>query len=209
MESLETYIQALDHLYEEGLIDTKPNLSTLKVGETVFHAEEPADKIFGVKAGKIQLMRYLESGQVGTQYSVAEGEWFGERALFYDVYSNSAIATQPSEIIAIPTEIFQTLLHHNSDVSLSFINQLTEQLHTAKHLMTIRCIRSANDRVLAYLDNLRAPGQNTCIMRCPIKAIAEQICLTPEVVSRSLRKLQDDGIIQRNRRKITFLRQYG
>ena len=209
MESLETYIQALNRLCEEELIDTKPSLLSLKVGETVFHAEEPAEKIFGVKAGKIQLVRYLENGQVSTQYSVEDGDWFGERALFYDAYPNSAIATQPSEIVAIPTEIFRTLLRHNPELSLSFINQLTDQLHTAKHLMTLRCIRSASDRVLAYLDSLRPPGQNTCIMVCPIKAIAAQICLTPEVVSRSLRKLQDDGIIERNRRKITFLKQYG
>ncbi len=205
MESLDNYIQALNHLFEKGIIDFTFNALTFKTGEFVFYAEDPAEKIFGVKTGKIQLVRYLENGQMSHQYAVESGSWLGERALFKDVYSNCAIATQPSQLIAIPKQTFLTLLAHDPVISLEFTGQLTEQLHIAKNIMTVRCIRSAGDRVLAYLYTLKVPGANTCVLNCPIKAIAEQICLTPEVVSRSLRKLQDEGIIQRNQRKITFL----
>ncbi len=205
MESLDSYIQALNNLFEQGLIDATPNLLTLEAGEIVFHAEEPAEIIFGVQTGKIQLVRYLENGQMSHQYPVQAGAWFGEGALFNEVYASSAIAAATSQIIAVPKQTFLTLLRHDSEVSLRFISQLTQQLHTAKNLMTLRCIRSASDRVLAYLHSLKVPGQNTCVLNGPLKAIAEQICLTPEVVSRSLRKLQDDGIIQRSQRRITFL----
>ncbi|EKU98962.1 cAMP-binding protein [Leptolyngbya sp. PCC 7375] len=205
MESLDRYLEALKRLFEKGLIEVPPSLSPVKTGEIIFHGEEPAEKIFGVKTGKVQLVRYLENGQMSHQYAVDNGSWFGESALFNDVYSNSAIATEPSLIVAIPKQAFLTLLHQDPEISLIFISELTEQLHIAKNIMTLRCIRSASDRVLAYLYNLKTPGQNICVLNCPIKAIAEQICLTPEVVSRSLRKLQDDGIIQRNQRKIIFL----
>ena len=205
MDSLDSYIQPLNHLFEQGLIETHYCLLTLKAGEIVFHADEPAEKIFGVQTGKIQLVRYLDNGQMSYQCSVQAGAWFGETSLFKDVYSNSAIATEPSQVIAISKQTFLTLLGHNSEVSLLFTSQLTEQLHTARNLMTLRCIRSATDRVLAYLHSLKTPGQTTCVLPHPLKAIAEQICLTPEVVSRSLRKLQDAGIIERNQRKITFL----
>lgn len=205
MESLDSYLQALHHLFEQGLIEALPNLSTLAAGEIVFNAEEPAEVLFGVQTGKIQLVRYLENGQMIYQYPVQAGAWFGERALFEDVYASSAIAVESSQVIAISKQTFLTLLRCDSELSLLFMDQLTKQLHTAKTLMTLRCIRSASDRVLAYLHNLKTPGQNTCVLNGPIKAIAEQICLTPEVVSRSLRKLQDDGIIQRSQRKIVFL----
>ena len=206
MEPLDSYIQPLNHLFEQGLIDTHHSLLTLKAGEVVFHAEEPAEKIFGVKTGKIQLVRYLDNGQSSYQCSVQTGVWFGETSLNKDVYANSAIATEPSQVIAISKQAFLTLLGHNPEVSLLFIEQLTEQLHTARNLMTLRCIRSATDRVLAYLHSLKPAGQNTCVLKSPLKVVAEHICLTPEVVSRSLRKLQDEGIIQRDQRKITFLR---
>ncbi|MEM1256656.1 MAG: Crp/Fnr family transcriptional regulator [Cyanobacteria bacterium P01_H01_bin.21] len=205
MESLDRYTQALNRLSEQGLIDAVPSLFSLKPGETVFHAEEPADRIFGVHTGKIQLVRYLENGQMTNQYALESGLWFGESALFHDVYPNSAIATQPSEIIAIPTHTFLTLLRHESDLSLLFMAQLIEQLHMAKDIMSLRCIRSAYERVLAYLHGLKTPNQRVCMLDRSIKEIAEQICLTPEVVSRSLRKLQDDGVIRRNQRKVTFL----
>lgn len=207
MELLDRYVQALDRLVEQGLIDAKPSWLRLKSGEMIFHTEEPARAIFGVQAGKIQLVRYLENGQMSNQYTVETGAWFGEDGLFKAVYQNSAIATQPSQVLAIPTQTFLTLLRHDPEISLTFVSQLTEQLHIAKNIMTLRCIRSAYDRVLAYLNGLKTSSKRTFFLDCSIKEVAEQICLTPEVVSRSLRKLQDDGVIQRNQRKITFLEQ--
>ncbi|MEM7065574.1 MAG: Crp/Fnr family transcriptional regulator [Cyanobacteria bacterium P01_B01_bin.77] len=205
MNSLDNYMQALDRLFEQRLIDAVPSLLTVKSGEIIFHAEEPAPTIFGVQTGKIQLVRYLENGYMSHQYAVHSGAWFGEDGLFKPVYQNSAIATQPSQIIAIPTQTFLTLLQHEPELSLTFVGQLTEQLHIAKTLMTLRCIRSAYDRVLAYLNTVTAVSKRTIVLDCSLKEIAEQICLAPEVVSRSLRKLQDNGVIRRNQRKITFL----
>ncbi|MEA5462606.1 Crp/Fnr family transcriptional regulator [Leptothoe sp. PORK10 BA2] len=207
MESLDNYIQALNHLLQQELIDTKPILLSLQPGEIIFHADEAAQHIFGVQTGKIQLVRYLETGHISHQYGVENGMWFGEDALFNAVYQNSAIATQPSKIIAIPQHTFLTLLRHDPEISLIFVGQLAEQLYTAKTIMTLRCIRSAYARVLAYLNALKPSGKSTFVLNCSVKEIAEQICLTPEVVSRALRKLQDDGIIQRHQRKVSFLKQ--
>lgn len=208
MKPLDSYTQALDHLFEQKLIDAKSSLLTLRPGEIIFHAEEPAQTIFGVSTGKIQLVRYLESGQTSNQYTVQSGSWFGEDALFNQTYQNSAIATQPSTIIAIPKHSFLALLHHDPETSLRFVGQLSEQLLVAKNLMTLRCIRSAYDRVLAYLNTLKKPLTQRCVLDCSIKEVAEQICLSPEVVSRALRQLQDNGVIDRHRRKITFLKRH-
>lgn len=205
MEPLDNYINALDALYKNGGIDAKPSLLTRKAGEIIFHAEEPAQTIFGVQTGKIQLVHYLESGQMINQYVVNPGMWFGEDGLSKPTYQNCAIAIQPSRIVTIPTSAFAELLRCHSPLSFTFIQQLTEQLHITKNIMTLRCIRSAYDRVLTYLQALTPNNSSTFYLSCSIKEIAEQICLTPEVVSRSLRKLQDNGIIQRHQRKITFL----
>ncbi|MGD1853677.1 MAG: Crp/Fnr family transcriptional regulator [Leptolyngbyaceae cyanobacterium] len=206
MESLDSYIQTLDQLFEQRLIDARPTLLTLKPGETVFQAEASATHIFGVKAGKIQLIRYLENGQMIHQYAVHSDAWFGENALLGTTYQNCAIAAQPSEVVSIPAEAFITLLRHRRDMPLVFIEQLVGQLHVAKNLITLRSIRSASERVLAYLNSVSAPEQRTYVLESSIKEMAEHISLAPEVVSRSLRKLQDEGIIRRSQRKITFLR---
>lgn len=206
MKSLDSYVQALDRLFGQELIDAKPVLLSIKPGEIIFHADATAQHIFGVQTGKIQLVRYFENGHMSNQYAVENGMWFGEDALFSLVYQNSAIATQPSNIIAIPKQTFLTLLRHDPEVSITFMGQLVEQLYIAKTIMTLRCIRSAYGRVLAYLNTIRPSNHSTCVLNCSIKEMAEQICLTPEVVSRSLRKLQDDGIIQRNHRKVIFLK---
>ena len=205
MEPLDTYLQTLNRLFESELIDAKPSILEPGAGEVIFHAGESAQTIFGIRAGKVELVRYLENGQMGHQYALESGAWLGEGALFNTVYQSSAIATQSCQIIAVPKRAFLTLLRHDPEISLTFIGQLTEQLHTAKNLMMLRCIRSAYDRVLAYLHGLTTASSHTCSLDRSLKEIAEQICLTPEVVSRTLRKLQQDGIIQRNQREITFL----
>lgn len=205
MNPLAGYIQALETLFEQGLINTKPSLIPFKQGEIIIHAGEPAPMLFGVQTGKIQLVRYLENGQVSNQYALQSGAWFGEETLSNRTYQNSAIATQPSDILAVSKQTFLKLLRYEPEVSSLFVDQLVEQLHVAKTFMALRCIRSAHERVLAYLHTLKTPSSQACILARPIKEVAQQICLSPEVVSRSLRKLQDDGIIQRNQRKITFL----
>ncbi|MEM6252002.1 MAG: Crp/Fnr family transcriptional regulator [Cyanobacteria bacterium P01_D01_bin.156] len=205
MEPLDSYLEALNALVMQGIIDVRPSLLFYKAGEIIFHADEQAQSIFAVQTGQVQLVQYLESGQMVHQYTVQPSMWFGEDSLFQSIYQSSAIATQPSQIIAIPNHVFLKLLHHETKISLVFIKQLTEQLQITKNVMTLRCIRSAYNRVLTYLHTLTSEDDSTVVLRCSIKEIAAQICLTPEVVSRSLRKLQDNGVIQRYQRRIIFL----
>ena len=186
-------------------METQPTVLSLGAGEAVFHSQGPALNIFGVVAGKIQLLKYFEAGQQGLQYVASSGAWFGEDVLFKSTYQSTAIAIQSSQVLAISTPVFLTLLEHDPDISRQFIIQMAVQLNTAGALMAVRGLRSAQTRVLEYLKLLTPADSSTCILDCSLKEIAAQTSLSPEAVSRSLRKLQDDGIIHRDKRKIVFL----
>ncbi|MBX2865715.1 MAG: Crp/Fnr family transcriptional regulator [Leptolyngbyaceae cyanobacterium MAG.088] len=202
---MHNYIHTLDQLFELGLIEVKPTVLSFGAGEAVFHSQDAALTIFGIITGKIQLLRYFEAGQQGLQYVVSGGDWFGEDVLFKSTYQSTAIAIQSSQVLAIPASSFLTLLEYDPDISRQFIIQMAVQLNTAGVLMAIRDLRSAQTRVLEYLKLLTPSDHSTCILDCSLKEIAAQTSLSPEAVSRSLRKLQDDGIIHRDKRKIIFL----
>ena len=83
-------------------------------GETVFRAGEPADAVCIVKAGRVHLMKFLESGRASTTCVMSEGETFCcLPALDRKPYPVDAVAAVDSTVIRIPTSAFHALLEEN------------------------------------------------------------------------------------------------
>lgn len=77
-------------------------------------------------------------------------------------------------------------------------------MHYTKLLLELRGIRSARDRVLHYLQVIAPPHANTIYLDRPLKDIANDIGISPEVFSRTLTQLQNEGLLSKTKRKITF-----
>jgi CRP-like cAMP-binding protein len=73
-------------------------------------------------------------------------------------------------------------------------------------MIELRSIRSAQERVLHYLHLIAPPEKNTIMLEQPLKNIAFDLGISPEVLSRALTQLASDGAIARERRKITLLK---
>ncbi len=77
----------------------------LEEGDKVFEAGDPALSLYIVKSGRIDLV-----DETGLVRSLGAGEHFGERALLYDrVWRFSAVATEPSELVALNEEVFESI----------------------------------------------------------------------------------------------------
>jgi CRP/FNR family transcriptional regulator, dissimilatory nitrate respiration regulator len=146
----------------------------LATGETLFHEGDPAQAIFVVETGQVQLLHYTESGQVVSHYSVQAGDFFAEVALFSDIYICTAIATQPTRVIVIPKESFLLGLRRSPDLAILFISQLVHHLHHSNLLLVLRGIRSARDRILHYLRMLTQANRNTVHLEYPLLSGGEK-----------------------------------
>jgi CRP/FNR family transcriptional regulator, dissimilatory nitrate respiration regulator len=151
-----------------------------------------------------QKLNYTESGQVVQHYRIFAGESFAKITLFSDRYLCTAIAETPSRVVIFPKQPFLDTLQQDVHLSTRTIEQLARRLHQAKNLITIRSIRSARDRVLHYLRIIAPHHAKNIIFDRPLKDLANDIGISPEVFSRTLGQLQNEGLLTKVGRKITF-----
>lgn len=179
----------------------------LTTGQILIQQGEPSDFIFWVKTGQMRLVSFTEE-QMVTHYFVDAGEFFSESSLYFDSYGCTAMAEMPTEIIAIPKEVFSTVLDQSPPLSAKYLATLTHRFQSVKTLLGLRGIRSARERLLHYLMQRRSPGEDTIILEKPLKAIASELALTPESLSRLLTRLSNEGVIERKRRTITISQEW-
>lgn len=177
----------------------------LSHGQVLFHRNEKSHKIYIVQSGQIRLLHYTTSGQSISHYVVGVGEICAEVVLFLEDYACSAIAEEATQVLAFPKQEFLTALQQDSNFAVAFIKQLSNRLHTTKVMVELRSIRSAQERVLHYLRLLVPPERNTVVLEQPLKDMAADLSMSPEVLSRTLSHLANQGAIARQKRTITLL----
>lgn len=177
-------------------------------GQIIFQERATADLLFFLVDGQVRLLHYTNTGQSVTHYRVEAGEFFAEIVLFLDTYACSAIADRPSRVAVIPKAALEIELRHNPELAMVFLAQMSRRLHFTKIMLELRSIRSARERLLRYLQimiPLTGAGQSSIEFDRPFKVIAEELGLSAEVFSRTLKLLQDEGIIDRVQRRISLL----
>lgn len=174
----------------------------LVAGQVLFHEREPAQAIYAVAVGRFRLVRYTSEGQLIIFRVVRAGESFSESALFSDTYNCNAIAEVPSRVIAYPKQVLLNVIQERPDFALSFMERFERKSQWLKSLIELRSIRSARDRVLQYLLTLARSSTTTLTFDRPLKNVASELGLSPEVLYRTLAQLEREGIIARTRGQI-------
>lgn len=177
-------------------------------GHVLFTQHEPAAAIFVLVSGQIQLVNYIEDGQQVHHYSVKAGESFAEMALFNEVYGCTAIARASSQVLVLPKQPFLIALRQHPDLAETFMARLAYRLHESKILLELRSIRSAQKRVMHYLQLNVQPDDITVTIDRPLKEVADDLGLTPEALSRALTKLHQEEKINRGKRKVTLRKEF-
>ncbi|XGV96399.1 MAG: Crp/Fnr family transcriptional regulator [Leptolyngbya sp. BL-A-14] len=184
------------------------SIKILADGQLLFERLEPAEAVFILESGQIQLLNYTEDGQQVNHYSVKAGETFAEVALFNERYVCTAIALKPSRVWSLPKQAFLQVMRQHSDLAESFMERLARRLHESKLLLELRSIRSARKRILHYLQLNVQPDGATVILDRPLKEIADDLSMTPEALSRTLKQLHKEGKINREKRKVTLRKEF-
>lgn len=175
----------------------------LASGQMLFSQGDKAESVFIVESGQIRLAHFTEAGKVIPHYDVMAGESFAEAALFNAVYDCAAIAEKPSRVMVLPKQRLLMTLEQQQSLAMAVMAQLAKRAHNTKVLLTLRSIRSPRDRVLHYLYLVAESGK--VHLQRSFKDIAEEIGICPEVFSRALARLQQEGVISRSQRNIDLL----
>ena len=113
---------------------------------------------------------------------------------------------QDTYVCSINRRDFQNLLKKTPDLAINMLNNFGEKLVAFETKSIRRNSMSAKDRLLAYLEDLaKKQGRRDVQLKLKKKDLASYLGVTPETLSRQLKKLAKENRIKLSGRKIILL----
>ncbi|MHA1114147.1 MAG: Crp/Fnr family transcriptional regulator [Alphaproteobacteria bacterium] len=176
----------------------------LEAGEMLFAAGDRAERLFVVERGRLLLRRHAADGAVLTLHVARAGNTLAEASLFSPAYHCDAIAEIPSRVLAYSNPDLLRAIRGDEAVAARFLSAFAGQVQTLRGQVQLMTIRSARDRVLAYIRGRVPTGRRWTEIDGSWKAAAAEIGLSHEAVYRALAGLEHDGIVRRRGRVVTL-----
>jgi CRP/FNR family transcriptional regulator len=176
-------------------------------GEFLFLAGEPARGLFVIVSGSIRAFRVNAKGREQTIHVESAGATLAEVPVFDDGdYPATAVAEEPSEVLFLSKADVQRFLIANPAVALNALRLMARRLRRHAELVDSLALKDVGQR-LARLLLTEARAQNTRDLDFSNQQLAARVGSVREVVSRTLSRLAQHGLIDLHARErgITIL----
>ena len=169
----------------------------------VFFENEEGDSFFCIVAGRIKVTILGDDGREVILSVLGRGDFFGEMALLdNEPRSATAIAVEDTELLSLHRNDFQSVLSDNRSIMSALIKILTARLRRANHQISTLALLDVYGRVARVIvDTARDEGKRLkdgriAFRRATHQEIANRIGTTRETVTRMLKDLERQGLIQ-------------
>src|SRR6185503_8864934 len=124
------------------------DVSTLKVGQTLFEAGEPGESMFIVRSGSIELYIKDTAGQKIVLTVAEEGELFGELSMLDSgPRTATAVALTDAELLVLDREDLLLLFQKRPDAALHMLAAMSGMTRKADELLRTRVSRNVNEEM--------------------------------------------------------------
>lgn len=172
-------------------------------GELLFLQDDPVDAFYAVIDGRVRLYRAAADGRVQVMNHIAAGRTFAEAAAIGMVrYPASAESLTDTQLLRISADPFKQLFRSEPGFAIAMISSLTVHLHQLVERVQELSLNSTGARLAHAILRMPARRESTGLFvpfTMPRKDLAAELAMTPESLSRLLRKFQDDGWIESRR----------
>ncbi|VDS06975.1 Nitrogen fixation regulation protein FixK [Paracoccus haematequi] len=180
----------------EGLLDAA-HIVHLRRGQVLFQHGDSAAAIHIVAEGWMKLYRIAPNGAEAVVGVMTRGQSFGEPiALRQAAYPVSAEAVTACDLIAVPAQVFLTLLKTHPEAAISILSATFMHLQGLVEQIEQLKARSGAQRVAEFLLELCPEGAESATVVLPYdKAlIAGRLGMKPESLSRAFARLRELGV---------------
>jgi CRP/FNR family transcriptional regulator len=200
-----------DALNDEQVRLLTEQLSVRNYGsrECILVEGEPASGFFCLRTGKARIFRTAPDGREQTFRLVGAGDTFNEVPVF-DGGPNPATveAIEPCEVVLVPTVAFARVIREHPEVGMVMLGHFARRLRSFTELVEQISLQTVQGRLARYLYQLaREEGTRTPAGIVVPRVITQQdlaslLGSVREVVSRTLKVMEEDGIVEVRRKDI-------
>ena len=175
---------------------------TVAAGEQIFSEGDPCQGFFIVETGEVKIYKTAPSGREQVLTIERAGDTVAELPVFDGgAYPASATALTDGTLLFVSKRDFRTLVLENPEVGLKVLRTVGARLRRLVGLIEELSFTTVRGRLAMLLVRLiRTEGQATArgheLMLPPNQELAAQIGTVRELVSRNLGRLQAEGLIR-------------
>ncbi len=171
-----------------------------KKGQCIFFEGDAPLFFYQVAEGSVRMVNVFNDGKEFIQGLFKKGESFGEPVLFIDrAYPATAIANEDVMVLKIKKENFLYLLHDNSDILFEFTKLLSSRLFRksiiAKEISGENPIHRITTLLYMFKNESGCSNEQKFKIDLSRQRIADMVGLRVETVIRTMKKLEEDGLI--------------
>ncbi len=169
-----------------------------KANETLFFQGDKPSGFYALVEGKIKIYKLSFNGKEQIIRIIDKKSIFGEAAIFinenHPVYAS---AIEKSELLFFPAQEIILLMRAEPDFSFNMIKFLSKRLIKLTSIIESVALTEVPARIANYIIGLGE--NNNCPKKCFLKVnrrqLASIIGTIPETLSRTLKKMKENGII--------------
>ncbi len=205
--------ESLDQQELEALSDVTFT-RTFSKDNVIILAEEEGDTLFILKKGKVKVSIVSEGGREVILSLLGPGSVFGELSLL-DGKPRSAnvVATEETDLLMLRRADFLQLIYKTPQIATALLAELATRMRKTDRQIEGLDLLDVTSRIsdtllqLATEQGAETADGVTIESRPTHQELANMSGTTRETVSRVLKRLEGQGYINRNGRKITILRE--
>jgi|TARA_B100002003_G_scaffold44493_1_gene39818 CRP/FNR family transcriptional regulator len=171
-------------------------------GEVIFHEGDSCRGVFCLETGMVGVRKTDADGNSVLLYLVTPGDTLGYRAMLAgEDYRASAEALEPTRICVINVPTVRSLLAHNPALGLRYLKRVSMSLGNAEEKILHNATLSVRARfahlLLVLIDKYGEKSTNgPTEFELPLSRhdLASMIGTTPESMSRTIKKMESDGV---------------
>ena len=166
----------------------------------VLKAGDKTDNVYFVLNGSLKVLVSDDEGREVILSILGRGDLFGEMGVIDDhPRSATVVAAQSSDLVVIAKSDFKATLAENFDISLYLMRSLVQRLRSADRTIESLALLDVYGRVARLLLDMAEIGPNgeKVVTKRPSRQdIAKMIGASREMVSRVMKDLQVQGLIE-------------
>jgi CRP-like cAMP-binding protein len=177
-----------------------------KRGARVISRGERVDGLYSVIEGRLKLYMLSCNGDERVLRILQPGDSFGEAIMFNAIPSPVFVETlAPVKLGFFPRSVILDALTSNQDFTTSMLQGMSALMRELIRDLETCCLQNALQRTVSYLlreADAAPPPHVEVQLPAPKAVVASTLNISAETFSRELHRLQDEGLIEINRRVI-------